>query len=137
MSGGCPGRPVIATEPDTPVTEATVTESFRFTDKQYDELEDILGKAFDEGWKTKDNGSSKSVRVADHVIDAARSWMEAFIARRKPDPSPELRERLETIAGYHDPYGEGTQWCRACGTCFPCVTRVELDAVLSTLGEPK
>ena len=32
---------------------------------------------------------------------------------------------------------EGTQWCRACGTCFPCVTRVELDALLDEVGEPK
>jgi len=55
------------------------------------------------------------------------------------DPTAELRERLETIAGYHDPHdSEGVQWCRACGTCFPCVTRVELDAVLDALkGERK
>ena len=54
------------------------------------------------------------------------------------DPTPDLRGRIETIAGYHDPHdSEGVQWCRACGTCFPCVTRVEIDAILSTLGEPK
>jgi len=121
-------------EPETPVTEATVTESFRFTDKQYDELEDILGKAFDEGWKTKDNGSSKSVRVADHVIDAARSWMEAFIARRKPDPSPELRERLAIAMFDRDAPSHIIDWeFYRNKERYLCLA----DAVLSALGEPK
>ena len=74
----------------------------------------------------------------------ARAWLTPIAGDYEPnkiyvsDPTPELRERLETIAGYHDPHdSEGTQWCRACGTCFPCVTRVELDAVLDEVGEPK
>ena len=108
----CPG-PGISTEPETPVTE----DATRWPDPP-------------------------RCAKCDHFMKEA-----SCIVRRCPcdcdwipasDPTPEIRERLETIAGYHDPHdSEGTQWCRACGTCFPCVTRVELDALLDEVGEKK
>ena len=118
--------PVLATEPETPLSEATdcgevspVLEAFR--------------ESNDAAWKRYGVFLEMRRKMPE---DEAYAYASRLPIRS--DPSPELRERLETIAGYHDPHdSEGTQWCRACGTCFPCVTRVELDAVLAALGEKK
>ena len=138
----CPG-PVISTEPETPsyIPNLSTDGQQKPCDARCGHnnhrigcLNDPVPDAMCEVHLEKDGRLRVTAWVRPDQMYATLSALQSTAS----DPTPELRERLETIAGYHDPHdSEGTQWCRACGTCFPCVTRVELDAVLDELGEPK
>ena len=60
-----------------------------------------------------------------HVVEL----LEAFVARRKPDPTPELRDAIKAMEHVRN-YAEAESY-------FPGLSRAQIDAVLAALGEPK
>ena len=74
-------------------------------------------------------GASFGEMEIKHVVEL----LEAFVARRKPDPTPELRERI--ISAVMDASSKDIEW-EYSEDAEQFAQRIA-DAVLSTLGEPK
>ena len=77
----------------------------------------------------RDVGASFHDAEIKHVVEL----LEAFVARRKPDPTPELRERI--ISAVMDASSKDIEW-EYSEDAEQFAQRIA-DAVLSTLGEPK